>query len=607
VIGRLARWLVITSALTAVLVALAGRVDLPRLWAYAALCYATGLIAVLRLDPDVVRERLKRGHQTADPVRLLLIRSLSAAHVAVGVLDIGRVHWTDTVAMPISVAALALMAVSFRITFGAIAANRFFVPQLRLQRERGHHVVDTGPYARVRHPGYAGMLLLGPASGLALGSWASFAVGILASAAFVYRAAGEDAFLRSNLEGYLDYTRRVRYRLVPGVWAVALLVVAAPAAAQDTTRVQDTAQAQRPRRPFVEGGVYDKPYLTRLLGRTAIGGYAEAHARWERVDGATDEAGFLLRRWNIFTATQVSDFVRIGAELEFEEGGEEITVEFAAIDVGIHPALSLRAGMLLSPLGKFNLAHDSPRNEFVDRPLVSTELIGVALSEPGLGFFGLVPLAGGARFTYELYAVNGYHDGLITASQEGTRIPLGRRNFEDNNASPAFVGRLTFSPRIGVELGVSGHHGAYNVFRSEGLDVDRRRDLSIWVVDGEATMASVKLQGEAALVRVDVPPGLTGLYASRQRGLYLQALRPFGRGLVGTMPESFFAAAARLDVVDFDADLPGDMIRQVSLGVNFRPSQDTALKLDWVRGRSRDRFNNPSDHAALLFSVATYF
>jgi hypothetical protein len=59
--------------------------------------------------------------------------------------------------------------------------------------------------------------------------------------------------------------------------------------------------------------------------------------------------------------------------------------------------------------------------------------------------------------------------------------------------------------------------------------------------------------------------------------------------------------------VDFDADLPGDMTRQATVGINFRPTQDTVLKLDWVRARSRDRFNNPSDHAGLLFSVATYF
>jgi len=259
------------------------------------------------------------------------------------------------------------------------------------------------------------------------------------------------------------------------------------------------------------------------------------------------------------------------------------------------------------PLGKFNLAHDSPRNEFTDRPVVSTDLLGVALSEPGVGALGRFGTGGTGRVTYEVYAVNGLDAGLIEDSPDGTRIAAGRGNIEDNNASPSFVGRVAFSPRVGWEIGLSAHHGAYNVYEQDGMPVDERRDVTIAAVDGEATLAGVRLQGEAALVNVDVTPGLVGVYAERQRGFYLQALRPFGQGWVRTMPQSFFAVGARVDVVDFDADLPGDMTRQATVGLNFRPTQDTVLKLDWVRGRSRDRFNNPSDHAGLLFSAATYF
>lgn len=392
----------------------------------------------------------------------------------------------------------------------------------------------------------------------------------------------------------------------PDRWGLVLAAIVS--VATGSLLAQDTTQAPRPpRRPFVEGGQYDRPYLTRLLGRTAVGGYAEAHARWERADGVTEHAGFSAKRWNLFTATQVSDFVRIGAELEFEDGTHEIRLEYAAIDVGIHPAISLRAGMLLSPLGKFNLAHDSPRNEFTERPLVATDLLGVALSEPGLGAFGLVSLGGRARITYEIYAVNGFNDGLLNGAAGGTRIPLGRDNVEDNNASPAFVGRLAYSPRVGYEIALSGHRGAWNVFSMDGNRVDERRDLSIGVLDAEATVAGLRLQGEAAMARIDVPAGLRGIYAERQRGLYVQALRPFGRGWMRAMSSSQFAGAARLDLVDFDSDIPGDNVLRVTLGLNFRPTQDTALKLNYARGTRRDRFNNLSAEAAVLFSVATYF
>jgi hypothetical protein len=381
--------------------------------------------------------------------------------------------------------------------------------------------------------------------------------------------------------------------------ALAALAFATPVSAQ----VRDTAAG----RPMVRGGVYDKPFETRLFGRTALGGYAEAHARYQRTEGLRDEAGFEAKRLNIFTSTQVSDFVRLGTELEFEDGGREIKLEFAAIDVRIHPSLTLRGGMLLSPLGRFNLSHDSPLNEFTDRPLVSTELLGVALSEPGFGVFGQFGVTRTGRVAYELYATNGFHDGLITASEAGTRIPLGRGNFEDNNGAPSVVGRTSFSPKVGYEIGISAHHGPYNVFNDEGVEVDERRDLSIFVLDMEATVLGVQLMGEGAIARLEVPEGLVGIYAERQHGFYAEAVREFGRGWITTMPSSAFAAKLRFDYVDFDVETHGSSTGQLTAGFNFRPTRDSVLKFDFVRGHGRDEFNNRAEHAWFLASIATYF
>ncbi|HUF12154.1 MAG TPA: TonB-dependent receptor [Longimicrobiales bacterium] len=391
--------------------------------------------------------------------------------------------------------------------------------------------------------------------------------------------------------------------LLAPVSGVVLLLAPTAAAAQATP---DTAAADPPR-PFVEGGPYDKPYQTRLLGRTAIGGYAEAHARWERVDGLREGLGFELKRWNLFTATQVNDHVRIGAELEFEELAEEVTLEFAAIDFIVHPALTLRAGAILAPLGRFNLSHDSPQNEFTDRPLVSTEIIGTALTEVGAGALGRFDWGREARLTYELYAVNGFHDGVIQDSPDGTRIPAGKGNAEDDNSSPAAVGRLAFSPRLGWELGLSAHHGAYNRFSIDGESVAPRNDVTLLALDAQATVAGVELSGEAVRATIDLPAGLRGLFADRQEGLYVQATYRFGRGWIATIPASFFEVGARYDGVDFDADIEGDEVRRGTLGINFRPSEDVALKLNYVRGRERDRFNNAAETAGVLFSIATYF
>jgi Putative protein-S-isoprenylcysteine methyltransferase len=110
------------------------------------------------------------------------------------------------------------MAAGLTMFFRAMRENRFFSAVVRIQSDRGHRVVDTGPYSIVRHPGYAGLLLVPPVSGLALGSWLAFAVGVMMSMMVVRRVLFEDAFLREHLEGYRAYAQRVPHRLIPGVW-----------------------------------------------------------------------------------------------------------------------------------------------------------------------------------------------------------------------------------------------------------------------------------------------------------------------------------------------------------------------------------------------------
>lgn len=359
-------------------------------------------------------------------------------------------------------------------------------------------------------------------------------------------------------------------------------------------------------RPFVRGGQGDRPYLAALAGRLAIGGYAEGHLRLEREEGVTEEAGLEAKRFNLFFHSRISDFVRFGAELEFEDSAEEIRLEFMTVDLLVHRAFGLRAGMVLLPMGRFNLSHDSPQNPFTDRPLVSAEILSVALSQPGVGAFGIVPLGGTARLTYEAYAVNGFDDGILDA-EEGVRLPAGRDNFENNNNRLAGVGRVAFSPGVELEVGLSGIHGQYNESVLDGERVDEARSVSVAVLDWDVDPGFVRVVGEAALAGIDVPPALEGLFASEQWGLYTDVVVPFGRGWIATMPGSRFEAKARLDYVDFDGEIPGDDALRVSLGLNFRPTPNTAFKLDYFRGRAHDRFNNPADQAGVLFSAATYF
>jgi len=91
-------------------------------------------------------------------------------------------------------------------------------PALRIQTERGHSVITSGPYQIVRHPGYFAMLVAVPASALAVGSWLALLPAFAFSAVIVRRTTLEDRYLRQVFPGYLGYADSVRYRLLPGVW-----------------------------------------------------------------------------------------------------------------------------------------------------------------------------------------------------------------------------------------------------------------------------------------------------------------------------------------------------------------------------------------------------
>lgn len=357
---------------------------------------------------------------------------------------------------------------------------------------------------------------------------------------------------------------------------------------------------------FVDGGIYDKPFITRLGGRTSIGGYADFEFRTERADGITAHSTFRMHRFNLFTYSVVSDRIRLSSEIEFEDGAEEIKLEYGVIDFEIREELNFRAGIILSPLGKFNLAHDSPVNELTDRPLVVTEIIPSTLSEPGLGFWGSFYPSQTSRITYELYAVNGFNEGIINGATTSTKD--GKASLaEDNNNVPAVVGRIAGSPTRGLELGGSFHVGQFNVSSDEGVIIDERRYLRIFGFDWEYRRSRFSFVGEYARAGVDLTPGFTGFLPDSQQGAYAQISYRFLTGLTSTLPSSSMTGVLRAEGVDFDRDATGDGQRRITFGLNFRPVEDTVFKLDFQMDRTTDALNVAAVGRSFLFSVATYF
>jgi len=210
------------AALGGLLFALAGRTDLPWMWAaLGAVCAShLGIVLVLRRDPDLIAERLRPGPgvPTWDRVVGAVGGALALAALVAAALDVGRWHRSDTVPVAARAAGLAGIVLGIAFVAWAMATNTFFSRLVRIQSERGHRVVTGGPYRFVRHPGYVGWTLLSVGCLLALGSWIGVGIGLLETALIVYRTVREDRFLHERLEGYADYAARVRWRLLPGLF-----------------------------------------------------------------------------------------------------------------------------------------------------------------------------------------------------------------------------------------------------------------------------------------------------------------------------------------------------------------------------------------------------
>lgn len=196
----------------------AGTWDLPFAWACLGI-YAAFVVTILfKIDPALRKERLKPAPGGKDRnLRAAIAPCILGSWIVAG-LDVGRFHWSDTVPFGWRLVGLIGLAASLALSFWAMMANRFFSPVVRIQTERGHHLISDGPYRFLRHPGYLGIMGGPTFVALALGSW--WALLPVAGIVFliVRRTEMEDKFLRRELEGYPAYAEQVRYRLLPGVW-----------------------------------------------------------------------------------------------------------------------------------------------------------------------------------------------------------------------------------------------------------------------------------------------------------------------------------------------------------------------------------------------------
>jgi protein-S-isoprenylcysteine O-methyltransferase Ste14 len=222
---RLVRGIVILALLFCVpLFGAAGTLAWPEAWISVALQVLSAIVVTVmlrRYDPALLEERMKPLSQPDQPAwdRYLLraIMAVLLAWLILMGLDARRFGWSR---MPvwIEAAGAVLQLVGYAIIDRTMRVNTFLAPVVKIQSDRGHRVISTGPYAIVRHPMYVGAMILFLGMPLLLGSGWGLLGSAIMTALLAARIVREEAVLRLGLPGYDDYAARVRYRLVPGIW-----------------------------------------------------------------------------------------------------------------------------------------------------------------------------------------------------------------------------------------------------------------------------------------------------------------------------------------------------------------------------------------------------
>jgi hypothetical protein len=317
-----------------------------------------------------------------------------------------------------------------------------------------------------------------------------------------------------------------------------------------------------------------------------LGGYVET----EYHDGFDDQPSYFdQHRMVLYLYAQPHQRVRFATEIEWEHGGVprkrngelgvgEVLLEFATLDFEIARWWQARAGILLVPIGAYNVLHDAPTQDITTRPLVSTYVAPSTWYESGAGFFGeLEP--GGTLLSYEAYAINGLdtklYDGLGARAARGSLA-------EDNNQNKAAVGRVEWQPLTGLKVGLSGYHGAYDPGGTRYVDMgawDLAARLGPVEVQGEGVRAWIDPgfdEGWANATRNPVPEGMGGVYG--QLNAHLR-LAPLNAALPADLADLHFTGVLRYEEVDTDRAVvsDGDRIRTI-VGLNIRPIEALVFK-----------------------------
>lgn len=366
--------------------------------------------------------------------------------------------------------------------------------------------------------------------------------------------------------------------------------------------------------------IYNRPTLNINKTPIAIGGYVETNWQHLTTDGVSEGHQFQARRLSIFMSSSIGKRVKFLSELEFEEGGNEIAIEFASVDVEFHPLANFRAGIIVNPIGAFNQNHDGPKWEFTDRPIPATQMLPGTFSNVGAGLYGK-KYHKNWMYGYEAYFSGSFDNSIIENTQNKTYLPAAKDNpdrFEEiNSGIPLFTGKIAVrNSKIG-EIGLSYMGGVYNKFQEDGIIIDEKRSVNIFAIDFNTTLPNTKtfITTEFAWINVDVPSTYSQQFGSKQQGGFIDIVQPIlNRTMLG-WEKATLNVACRLEYVDWNVGKfnetggnIGEDLWSVVSAISFRPNSQTVIRLNYRLLKQRDILSNPlSITDGFNFGISTYF
>lgn len=397
-------------------------------------------------------------------------------------------------------------------------------------------------------------------------------------------------------------------------------ILVSTASAQSDSTLFKRVPADTAQQGMNMDAVYNRPFLQMGGLPVSIGGYVEADYRYMGSNGVSDGHSFGMPRMTLFVAASIHRYIRFLTEVEFEEGGKEIAIEFASVDVSFAPLLNFRGGIVMNPIGAFNQNHDGPKWEFVDRPVAMTQMLPATWSNVGFGMYGK-HFDGAWALGYEAYLTNGFDNSIITNSQNRTFLPASKANAErfteSSNGRMLVTGKVAIrNQRVG-EIGLSYMGGIYNKVDADGLQLDHARRLDVFAIDANTTLPGIgtRIVGEWAWIMVDVPETYTQQYGNRQHGGFVDVIQPVIEGTILGFDKAVVNFACRIEYVDWNVgrfrETGGniaDDLWAIVPAISIRPARQTVLRINYRNAWQRDILGNPAVRTSgIEAGISTYF